>query len=160
MCHVTTAQRSSNENLHTSQGQRDFSAIKLVTLLFAKRSSPLKNSTPIEACDNHTNRNGFIQPDTERHTLNVSRISKPVGMLVNAMQKALTHWENGKNYAGKINTNASIVENANNLLKTISNLFQWAGQTISLTFNLCVVLAIVANGRSFNIYENPELLKL
>lgn len=159
MCqkHVANAVKKLNGSSLRSSGISVLSAIKNV-IRHSVRPSREKNSTPTEVYSKMETPNGFIRPDTESRTQSEYRILRRVVTLVNATQKALTHWKNGRNYAEKVTGSVSIAENIRNSLKTISSLSQWAVQITLLTFNLFVVLAIVANGKSSNIYENPDLL--
>jgi len=72
--------------------------------------------------------------------------------------------KNGKPLKNSITTDVLYAENERFLLKTISYHYQKVVQTISQTFNLFAVTAIVKSGNTrlcyFNIYENPELLEV
>ncbi len=97
--------------------------------------------------------------DGSRNTLNIWHISKQGDMHANEMQKANTLLKNGENFVETISGNVQSVIKEKSLLKTTLNPFHSVEQTISRTFNHFAEAVTAVSGRSFNIYENPELIK-
>ncbi len=102
-----------------------------------------------------------------RHTIAVTLnliqkeypILKQEDMLKNVMPMVHTLLKNGKSLKESLIINVLIVKRLKILLKTISNHFLLMEQIIFQISNHYVEAVIVGNGRSFNIYQNPELLK-
>ena len=146
--------RKLKESPMPSKTQNGLSVIKIAIRSFVKQNFQKKNtqigkvvSLPMKLTD-----------DGLRNILNIWHISKQGDMPVNETQRANTLSKNGGNFVETISGNVQSVIKEKSLPKTTSDLFHLAGQIISRISNHFAVLAIVVNGKSFNIYENPELL--
>lgn len=94
-----------------------------------------------------------------RRTKSECLISKLDDMQEKKEQKAHIPLKNGRNLKKYTVIFVLIVKSINHSLKTISCLYQKVAQTTLQTFSHYAEIAIVRSGLSFNIYENPELLK-
>ena len=156
---VQIAERRSKNNHQKQKDIKESSVIKDATRNLEKQSSYLKNSMPIEAFARKGNQGGFILKDTENHIRKEFHILRREDMQERKMPKVHIHLKNGRTLSRNLITSVLIAKKAKSLLKTISFLYQKMEQIIFQTFNHCVVVVIAANGKSFNIYENPGLLK-
>lgn len=87
-----------------------------------------------------------------------SPTSKLGGTLCKETPKARILLKNGNDLKRSMIISVLIARKKKILQKTTLSLSLLVEATISQTFSLYVGVAIVGNGRSFNIYENPELL--
>lgn len=158
MCHVTTATKRLKDDSHTLNELKEHSVTKTAIPLFGNINYHLLNSTHIVALESQMNQSGFTQPDIESHTLNASPILNLEGMRGSVMRKVHTLLKNGTHFVQHSIMFALIVKNQNLLQKTTSFLYRKVVAITYRTSNHYVALATVGNGRSFNIYENPDLL--
>jgi len=158
MCHVTTATKRLKDDSLTLNELKEHSVTKTAIPLFGNINYHLLNSTHIVALESQTNQGGFTQQDIVSHTLNVSPTSRLGGMPESEMQKVHTLLKNGLHFVLHSIMFASIVKNPNLLQKTTSFLYRKVVAITYRTSNHYVALATVGSGRSFNIYENPDLI--
>lgn len=117
------------------------------------------NKIIIRELENKVNQNGFILQDIEKVTKREFLILRRNDTQDNIMPKEVIHWKNGKSLKENSIIDVLIVKLKSSLQKTILSLYHLREQTISQISNHYVGVVIVKNGRNFNIYENPELLK-
>jgi hypothetical protein len=159
MCqeNVTTVGRKLNgEHLPKVNG---YSVIKHAIPISAKTNYLLKNNMLIKVSSKKGNQSGYIRPDTANLTPNELHTSKLADMHENVMPKVHTLLKNGRNSKGNMNIDAFIAKNERNSPKTILSPYQKEAQITLRTFSRFAEIATVVSGRSFNIYENPELIK-
>jgi hypothetical protein len=109
--------------------------------------------------ENKGNLNGFTQQDIENHIQREFHILKQEDTHDKKMQRGVIPLKNGKNLKANLVINVLSANLRNHLRKTILNHYQKVEQIIYQTSSHYAVVAIAASGRSFNIYENPELLE-
>ena len=153
-------------NVHIAAGQSQYSpakmpktkeaiAIVVATVMteniIGKKSSNRHGRVALQ----HTSRieDGLQKTPIESHTLKLD------GTQEKGMQTVATRWKNGSHSRRIITTCVLCAVYPKNLLKTTYNLFQKAAATTYKIFSHSVEIVTVGSGLSFNIYENPELLK-
>lgn len=113
----------------------------------------------IRESENKDNLNGFTQQDIENHIQKEYHILKQEDMHAKKMQRVVIHLKNGKSLKIDSVINVLSANVRKSLQKTILNHYLKVVQIIYQIFSHYAVVVIAINGRSFNIYENPELLE-
>ena|SRR3990167_3976495 len=154
MCqeNATTANKKSKGDL--SRVVKEYFVIRNAIQSFVKQNLPKKNT--------QTGKEELLlikHIDAGLKNIpNIWHISKLGDTQDKEMQRVRTLLRNGKNFVENIIGDVLNARSVKNLLKITSNHFQQMEQIIFQTYSHFVGRAIVVSG-SFNIYENPELLK-
>jgi len=150
-----TVKRIPSLNRHITNERKDTTAQLCATQKTARRtgSHTSKIHGKAESAAMNLTASGLQRTKSECLILKLDDMQERKG------QKVHIPLKNGKNLKKYTVMYVQTAKNINHSLKTMSCLYQKAAQTILQTFSHYAEIAIAKSGLSFNIWENPELLK-